>query len=1407
MIMKTLFLVFFFSTFYYSYSQSIIVEDDYNATELVSLMLNNSCLDLLNTSMSNGQSVGYFNRNGSSFPLNEGVVIRNGLVTLTAGSYSNSNLSSPLNNNTDSFLQNLSNSSSGLSTSIKDVAFLEFDFKPAFNSFSFDFLFASNEYGEFQCLSNDIFAFVLTNLNTGVSTNLAVLPGSSIPVTVRNIRNAAYNSNCNSSNPGYFGVYNVDNPSNSSINMRGQTTILTAASDVIPNTPYRIRMVIADYGDSDYDSAVFIDTSSFTSTFDLGSDKEICSGDSYTLTTGIDTSYSHQWFFNDNPIPGATNPSYIVSQPGEYKVEIDKVDCHIEDTITFFNLSVNSPQNLYVCNNGASNYSFNLTQNNENSLSIDTSIYDLYYFNSLENISTNSYISSSQINNYISVGNETIYIKIFNTLTAQFCDAVYPFQLNVIQFSLPEDIEIKICESELNYSLAQLNSLFTIGIPSNVSTRYFTNETNAINNSNSIASITNSFSGTLTLWVRVSFSIGTTNCFEIVSFSFTIHPTPLVDEIEDVIECSEYELDTLVNGNYFTLSGGPTTPGQIPLYSGDIIDEEGTYYVFSGPDENGCTNESSFNVYLIDEYELQLDHCGTFRVPNAPYGIGNFYTAAGGPNGAGSLIQSGTQFENTTNASIIQPIYYYAEVDGVFCRDDLFEIYIHPLPEVDVLEDVIVCNSYTLEPLIHGNYYTGTNGTGTQLFAGSPINSSRRIYIYNQNTHTTSKGGTGNCSKQTSFFIHIIDPSIYTSVTGCGSYVLPSVPIGGYFDQPNGNGNSIPANTTITTSQNVYYYANTTESPNCTDNLFYQITIFPKPLVDELDSVVACGEYILPSLTHGSYYKLSGGPAVSGQVQYFPNQVVDLSGTSLNPGTFYIYAPENEFGCDNQSSFSVTVNPLPIVDAVIGRIECLPFSINTPINGTIYSAPNGPNGTGTIVTNNLVFEEDTTFYIYRKDPVTGCETDNPFTVYYNGVSLPIYRDVPVCEEENYTLPMLLHTPPEIFSNFSIGYFYESGGINPVPANTIFNTPNTTTRIYVYSVNEGRFGITCREEKSFDIIVSETPVLPSFNHLNGNYCGSFTLPTLPTGNYVINYYSNSGGNSQDIITATNFSIAPEDEPLTLDFWVFAHAINNINCYDETHFQVTIYPLLTFEMEDVYLCVDPISSEPLDGVMINSGLSSVEFNVNWYLNANLVGSGTSIFATELGTYTAVPSKLTFDIAPNCNYAPAMVEVLASSTAIASVEVSQPFDEVANALVTIENGFGSYLYQLDDGIFQSSPEFNNLNSGMHTIIVRDILGNCGDFILEFVVVKHPKFFTPNNDGYNDLWNIWDLKETQPNALISIFDRYGKLVTQITPISNGWNGTYNGNHLPSTDYWFTIEFINENKSQIFKSHFSMKR
>lgn len=81
-------------------------------------------------------------------------------------------------------------------------------------------------------------------------------------------------------------------------------------------------------------------------------------------------------------------------------------------------------------------------------------------------------------------------------------------------------------------------------------------------------------------------------------------------------------------------------------------------------------------------------------------------------------------------------------------------------------------------------------------------------------------------------------------------------------------------------------------------------------------------------------------------------------------------------------------------------------------------------------------------------------------------------------------------------------------------------------------------------------------------------------------------------------------------------------------------------------------------------------------------------------------------------------------------------------------------------------------------------------------------PKYFTPNNDGTNDLWKVYDNTNTLES--VSIFNKYGKLLKQLPANSDGWNGVFNGKPLQSTDYWYVI---NLNTGETIKGHFSLKR
>ena len=128
--------------------------------------------------------------------------------------------------------------------------------------------------------------------------------------------------------------------------------------------------------------------------------------------------------------------------------------------------------------------------------------------------------------------------------------------------------------------------------------------------------------------------------------------------------------------------------------------------------------------------------------------------------------------------------------------------------------------------------------------------------------------------------------------------------------------------------------------------------------------------------------------------------------------------------------------------------------------------------------------------------------------------------------------------------------------------------------------------------------------------------------------------------------------------------------------------------------------------------------------------------------------------------------------------------------------------YEYSLDGENYQSYPVFSNLEEGAYTVYIRDTNG-CGVITVDAAILDYPRFFTPNGDGYNDVWRIKNLARIDAKAKIYIFDRYAKLIVSF-PANYAWDGTRKGTQLPATDYWFLIEFSN---GKNMRGHFHLTR
>ncbi|WP_458629182.1 T9SS type B sorting domain-containing protein [Winogradskyella sp. PC D3.3] len=368
---------------------------------------------------------------------------------------------------------------------------------------------------------------------------------------------------------------------------------------------------------------------------------------------------------------------------------------------------------------------------------------------------------------------------------------------------------------------------------------------------------------------------------------------PAVDTLSDQTVCSSYTLPALTDGNYFTGTNGTGTQ----LNAGDVISIDQTIYIYNeiGTAPNNCSNESSFDVTITGTPDVDTianqTVCASYTLPALT--DGNYFT---GTNGTGTQLNAGDVI------SIDQTIYIYNEIGTApnnCSNESSFDVTITGTPDVDTIANQTVCTSYTLPALTDGNYFTGTNGTGTQLNAGDVISIDQTIYIYNE-----IGTAPNNCSNESSFDVTVSGtPNVDTlsNQTECGSYTLPTLTNGNYFTGTNGTGTPLNAGDIISTSQTIYIYVEIGTAPDtCTNESSFDVTITGAPNVDTMANQTECLEYTLPALTNGNYFTGTNG-----------------TGTQLNAGdvitnsqTLYIY---NEIGtvpntCSNESSFDITIN-------------------------------------------------------------------------------------------------------------------------------------------------------------------------------------------------------------------------------------------------------------------------------------------------------------------------------------------------------------------------------------------------------------------------------------------------------------------------------------------------------------------
>lgn len=390
------------------------------------------------------------------------------------------------------------------------------------------------------------------------------------------------------------------------------------------------------------------------------------------------------------------------------------------------------------------------------------------------------------------------------------------------------------------------------------------------------------------------------------------------------------------------------------------------------------------------------------------------------------------------------------------------------------------------------------------------------------------------------------------------------------------------------------------------------------------------------------------------------------------------------------------------------------------------------------------------------------------------------------------------------------------GANPIVAAPFSNTTQST----VYARLENTYG--CFRVAQIDLLVSATSfpnnylktviqcddddIFDGKNLFDLSLNNSEIINLFPTGqNLKVSYYRNltdaqlEQNNIDDTIPYLN------ETAFNQTLYVRVESEDNGECFGlGPYLNLMVNPRPEFELD-----ATGIYCTNLPPITVSIYNPNGTYTYEWTdENGLIISNLPSAIISKKGTYTVIAKTI-----EGCESFPKVIEIKESSIASITIDDITIVDDSDNNTITISTtnlGIGDYEFSLDDIYYnyQTSAFFENVAPGIHTIFIKDN-NNCGIIPIEVSVIGYPKFFTPNNDGYNDTWKIFGVTDTYyVNSNIYIFDRYGKLITKIDPKGNGWDGTFNGKYLPSTDYWFSVELIDNNGNiKIRKGHFSLIR
>ena len=401
--------------------------------------------------------------------------------------------------------------------------------------------------------------------------------------------------------------------------------------------------------------------------------------------------------------------------------------------------------------------------------------------------------------------------------------------------------------------------------------------------------------------------------------------------------------------------------------------------------------------------------------------------------------------------------------------------------------------------------------------------------------------------------------------------------------------------------------------------------------------------------------------------------------------------------------------------------------------------------------------------------------------------------------------------------FSVAYFTSlfDAENDLAQVSSISNTTNIQTVFYRLT----NTNTACYDIAQFDIQFYAIPTANSVDSYiacdsdnNGQFLfdtsdlESAVLGTQP--NMSVAYFDAQGNPLEDPNGLAISSPFPQSF-LTTSQTITAVVSNGFCAEAETDIEFLVNNNTNFSVEDVVICNGDSQS-----IVLDLEASFSEFNYQWILPdlSTVETTQPELLVSQLGSYQVTVTNLN----GSCSQTQ-IFDVFESQGPSISMEDIAIVQGTPNNSISIDEaalGTANYEFELIDengnlvAPYQDQGYFDQLTGGFYELYVRDEL-QCEEVVITIPVLYIPNFFTPNNDGYNDVWAIKGISSGEYIfSKISIFNRYGKLLKNMTINQNFWDGTYNGITLPTNDYWYSVELLKLDGSIFVKQgHFTLRR